>query len=449
MKKLATVLVSLVLTLSLLPAVLSVDVGTGIGIEMETEEFPPLIWLCDHRTVIDDDVEPGRVNGDKVYSAKVETCECIYEQCVTACVAGQASVSFECNGLPCEINFDAQLNVPQLCATYCEEYTLKFSCPIKKGYELIERHNNYAFEGEKLEWIVLVMDKNKIEEVQEVVATLGPSQGAGNDVEVECVELHAWNTPGAQILPSCNARIMEETLKQFDDQTMSYYECTLTVETPESMYAEYYVTVEAIDSKGLSNIMDENEYWFFNPTIALTIDGMLDFGVVRPGTISYSDTILVGNDADIGSGVTLDMFVSGTDFYDPDSSGARCVITNRLKLGNNFVLAGTAARDNVCDIGFQDTDDHLCYYATNGAYSTQNDDRSDAEGYAPIVYGDTFSMDFYNDAELIQANQMGQYWGANFLVPGSEMALTFKLGLPEPCVGDFTDGSIFFWGEAV
>ena len=29
------------------------------------------------------------------------------------------------------------------------------------------------------------------------------------------------------------------------------------------------------------------------------------------------------------------------------------------------------------------------------------------------------------------------------------MALTFRLDLPSPCSGDYTDGSIFFWGEAV
>jgi hypothetical protein len=157
----------------------------------------------------------------------------------------------------------------------------------------------------------------------------------------------------------------------------------------------------------------------------------------------------VENDADPGSGVMLDMFISGTDFYDPMSSGARCVITNRLKLGNNFVAAGLTSNENECDIGFHDTDDHFCYHATSGAYDTQNDPRRDAEGYVPIVYGDTFSPDFYFDAEIIQDGQMGVYFMGNLLTPGAEMALTFKLGLPEPCIGDFTDGSLYFWGEAV
>jgi hypothetical protein len=203
----------------------------------------------------------------------------------------------------------------------------------------------------------------------------------------------------------------------------------------------------------MKTVNDENEYWFFNPEIALSVDGTLDFGIVRPGTIAYSETLLVGNDADDKSGVLLDMFVSGTDFYDPASTGSRCVISNRLKLGNNYAVSSnngaTGVSPNKCDIGFKDGDDHFCYFATSGGYGTNRDPRRDAEGYVPVVYGNAFSRDFYNDAEIIQADRMGAYWGANILAPGAETALTFKLGLPLPCTGDFTDGQIYFWGEAI
>ena len=264
-------------------------------------------------------------------------------------------------------------------------------------------------------------------------------------VEAECLRLNQEIDP-----EECNARIDEEELDEFDPQTMAYYECTFTVERPESMYGEYWVNVESEDSTGLTDQMDENEYWFFNPVIGLYVDGDVDFGIVRPGTISYSDSLLVGNLADYGSGVLMDMFVSGTDFYDPSSSGSRCVITNRLKLGDNYVAPRDDAGNNDCEIGFGDTDDHLCYHATLGAYSTQDDPRNDAEGYIGIVYGDTFSRDFYNDAEIIQSPaKIGPYYVGNILAPGAEMSVTFKLGLPEPCVGDFTDGDIYFWGEAI
>jgi hypothetical protein len=236
---------------------------------------------------------------------------------------------------------------------------------------------------------------------------------------------------------SCNARIQQEYL-EWNPDTMAFFDCTFTVETPQSMYGEYFITVEAMDGTGLMGAMDENEYWFLNPVIALSIDGYLEFDEVRPGTDTYSNTILVGNDADFGSGVMLDMFISGTDFYDSSSSGTRCPTTNQLSL--------KAFR----------------YFATSGAYSSYDDkgnDRDvDDEGYVEINYGNVFSNvgnsnNFYDSHEILQAGggYMGKNVGynANVLSPGAEMALTFKLSLPEPCNGDFDTGSIFFWGEAI
>ncbi len=291
--------------------------------------------------------------------------------------------------------------------------------------ELVERINNYAFEGEQISWKVLVMDKNGIEKIEDVFATVGSVQGAGNDIEVNCKR-----AGGQGIEDSCNARILEEDVT-WNSELMDYYTCTLTVETPDSMYGEYWITVEATDLDGESGTMDENEYWFLNPVIALSMDGYLEFDNVRPGTDSYSSTLLVGNDADAGSGVLLDMFISGTDFYDTASSGAMCPDTNQLSL------------------------DAFRYYATNGAASTEDDTRSDNEGYNPIEYGIGFNdpNPFYGNNEIIQNDPMnmlgGNYWSSNVLTPGSEMALTFKLSLPEPCNGDFDSGSINFWGEAI
>jgi len=371
MKNILTLLVASLLVLSAVPAVLAVSTSTGIDVDVTTEDFEPLVFMCDHRMVLDDAVEPGRVSND--------------------------------------------------------------------GEFMVERINNYAFEGEQISWKVLVFDKNGIEKVSDVFATIGSSQGSGNDIEANC-KLDRIVQPREELYESCNARILEEELQNAPENTAAYYTCTLTVETAESMFGEFWVTVEAMDLDGLSGTMDENEYWFFNPVVALTIDGELAFDNVRPGTQSYSDTILVGNDADAGSGVMLDMFIAGTDFYDSSSSGAKCPSTNQLELGN------------------------FRYFATNGAYSTQNDfavggrgaggadNRNvDAEGYVNIGYGDGFNdpSPFYNGFEILQQQPQGPYWVANILAPGAEMALTFKLSLPEPCNGDFDTGSISFWGEAI
>lgn len=364
MKRSTAVLAAIVMVFAIIP-VTAVDIGTGIGVNIETEKFKPLVWMCDHRIVYDDNVELGRI-----------------------CTPDD----------PCELR---------------------------------ERIENYAFEGEQIHWEVLIMDKNGIEKVKDTFITVGSSQGIGNDIEANC-KLHHVLVQGETIGPLCNARIQEEWLTTATANTMAYYDCTLTVETPESMHGEYWVTVEVEDLDGLSSTMDENEFWFFNPEIGLAIDGQLSFDEVRPGSFAYSETITVGNDAESDSegysGVLLDMFITGTDFYDSSSSGAKCPDTNQLALTQ------------------------FDYYATNGAYGSQLDPRAagDDEKYAPICYGDKFQTSMYDECEIIQGPKLtGGYYAGNVLSPGAEISMTFRLDLPEPCNGDFDTGQLFFWGEAV
>ena len=354
MKKLYSLLVMALLMFSVIPVVMAADSGAQpVPVDVGTEDFAPLVWMCDSRAVCDDQVEPG---------------------------------------------------------------TNPSSC-------LKEREQNYAFTGEQISWTVLVMDKNGINKVEDVYGTVGyDNQGAENPIEVNCVPIDK-----SGIAESCNARILEEKITEFNPLVMKYYKCTLTVEP--DMSGDAWITVEATDLDGEVGTMAENEYWYLNPIIALTIDGDLAFDNVRPGTSSYSDTLLVGNDADYGSGVRLEMYIAGTDFYDSSSSGAMCPSTNQLSL------------------------DNFRYFATNGYYSTMNVGgigpfSADAEGYMGIPHGERITQakeiigtEMYKPSI---SNNIG-----NVLTPGSEMALTFRLDLPEPCNGDFDTGSIYFWGEAI
>jgi hypothetical protein len=346
----------LVMSVLILPGVLAVSVGSGVGVDIVTEDFVPQVWQCDDRVVMDDGTEPGRISLD--------------------------------------------------------------------GKEMVERINNYAFEGEQIQWNVLVMDKNGIEKISDVYGTL---DGA---IEVNC----DFISVATYVDDDCNARILEEELTGLDlSQVAAYYQCTLTVETPYSMYGEYVLTVEAEDLDGEIGMMAESEYWFLNPEISLGIDGGLVFEDVRPGTSSYSDLVIITNEADEGSGVVLDMFISGTDFYDSSSSGAMCGTTNSLLLEN------------------------FAYYVVNGAYSSRDDagvgrlTNLNGEGYTQINYGVGFNdpNPFYNRHEILQAQPQGPYWAANVLAPGADLAMTFRLNLPEPCNGDFDSGQIYFWGEAI
>ncbi len=305
------------------------------------------------------------------------------------------------------------------------------------GEKLVERRNNYAFTGEQIEWNVLVWDKNGREKIKDTFVAISPDRpnGRNNDeggetdedfIEANCDETAFGD--GQELPESCNARFHEEEITTFDQDTMRGYKCKVTVEPQH--HGENWIFAEAVDLDGNSDVADEEEFWFLNPEIALTIDGSLDFGKTTPGTVSYSEPLLVGNDAEPGSGVLLDMFLAGTDWYDPDNSGAKCPDSNVLKLAN------------------------FRYYATSGAYDTKFNPGSDAEGYDSIPYIDfdptrgTFGASIIDGATDVFGYPLG-----NVLSPGSEVAVTFKLALPEPCNGNFqADGEttgMFFWGEAV
>ncbi|MFC1768996.1 hypothetical protein ACFLZX_04500, partial [Nanoarchaeota archaeon] len=164
---------------------------------------------------------------------------------------------------------------------------------------------------------------------------------------------------------------------------------------------------------------------------------------------------------------------------DPASSGAKCPTMNRLRLntggpapiyniGNAVAWVRTPQTDCsgydpvIHDLSVETEVDFLCYYATNGDYHTGRDNtRDDIEGYVGIPYE---TGDENNRAPIISGNnpieeivQIGfglpwgvhTYFAGNIISPGDEIAITFRLVLPEPCNGDFSDGQIYFWGTAV
>ncbi len=292
------------------------------------------------------------------------------------------------------------------------------------------RTNNYAFEGEKVAWSVLVYDRNGIDTVLDPVVTVGSTQTTGNGEEALC-DVAAVQPGDGDPIPEFNVRDGPDLL-DFDIDLMRLYDCELTVESPASMAGQFWVSVEVEDSSGESNIATQNEFWFFNPTIALVLEGdPITFGTVRPGATSYSGTLTIENEAEEGSGVLLEMFLSGSDFTDPGAGPSKCPTTNELELENFRYLAVSGAHSSALENAAGDGD------------------AIDDEGYDDIPNGATITAsreiiggdDYLGDGDLREAG--------NVLAPGAEVSVTFKLNLPSPCVGDFTDGSLLFWAEAV
>jgi hypothetical protein len=216
---------------------------------------------------------------------------------------------------------------------------------------------------------------------------------------------------------------------ELDNTNMAWYTCKLTIETPATMHGEYFASAYVFDSLGYNSNFSENELWFLNPIIALGIDGTIDFGSMSPGETKKSGVVTLTNNAEVGSGVLLDMFIAGTDFYSP-SGAAACPDSNVLRLTN------------------------MKYYAVGGAYNTCSNAGTDGECYDNIpYYVDGAGSPNNNNMQRIineTSEAFGVYPAGNMLSPGADLSLIFKLSLPSPCIGGpFTDGQIRFFGEAI
>ncbi|MBT4859083.1 hypothetical protein HON49_07990 [archaeon] len=306
------------------------------------------------------------------------------------------------------------------------------------GEELIERIENYAFEGEQIHWEVLVWSDNGKETIADVAVSL-EKLGVG-DIEIEsnCREIDRGEDDTNTGLPY---EIYDgEELIYWNEDTMKWFNCTLTVETPMSMHGEHKVIAYVIDTHNFIGLSDEVEQWYLNPVISLGVSGDIRFKNLRPGATDISESVRITNNAEIGSGVLLDLFIAGTDFYDSAHAGTMCPNSNVLELSN------------------------FKYYASNGAYNTCEHlgadgitatlDDADAQCYVGIPYyvdgaGDLGNNNFQRIIDDTNFG-FGVYPAGNVLSPGADMILNFKLRLPEPCTTEsFTQGQIKFFGEAI
>ncbi|MEK6879329.1 MAG: hypothetical protein AABY22_06960 [Nanoarchaeota archaeon] len=361
----------------------SVSVGTGVNSELEIEETisPPEIILCGNISMFDDYTEPWRNAGR--------------------------------NG-----------NEP-----------------------LVERINHNAFEGEQFIFTALITDEDGINNVKDVYVTVGDSPIQGNELEVNC------NTDELSIInetiidPSCNLDEDSdfEINDSLDSETQDYYLCVFTVETPESLYGLKYIGAEATDYNNLVDyIQIDQTPWYLNPIIALSVEGDIDFDNAKAGRDSYSPKITITNMADEGSGVIMDMFLSGTDFYNITEITDSC--PTNLKLENFRYFA-----ENLMN-GYTSRDDLLIDTINENTILRDKDN----EDYISIDYGIGFNNPepFYENTEVIQAEpnifNTGYGYNANILYPGEKMEVKFKFRTPSECRNSGRyNGLFYFWGENI
>lgn len=353
-------------------------------------------------------------------------------------------------GYDIDFNLEATPEYPQIVkcgnTTYLDDNTEPGRVSMG-GEPLVEREDyyiladgentstRYMFEGEQIHWNALVVERNGISKIDEVYVTIGSTKGPGNDVEVNCRHL----SEEAINFDSCNVNQLNGNYTSFDSNIMKYYDCTFTVETSDSMYGQYWIVPEVMDVDGQRRVINESELFYLNPVISISINDTVRFNNLTIGKTSYSNEIEVKNNADAGSGVKLDMFISGTNFYTTNGADVGC-----------------SPEENRLNLSF------FRYYAENGIYSTTNDleigrigglaREKDSEGYVNMDYGFGFNNPnvFYDGFEMIQDGQNGAYYDGNEIGIGESVKIKFKLNVPaDICSSTFDAGEIYLWAEAI
>ncbi|MDD5193632.1 MAG: hypothetical protein PHF67_03530 [Candidatus Nanoarchaeia archaeon] len=473
MKKII-ILMAILMMFSAMPMAFAAGDGGSVHGGIEVEEFEPLVFQCGGRVILDDDVQPGRITGEGDVMAERN------QQYLFDGERYQVDVLvFDKNKIESddvELILEGERRTFSSCVAVCRDianreittYTTEETC-IANGVCLASStyQNQQACISAGGTWVDGVCLAPSFTNRDSCLAATGV--WVLNTWTPACIDTpeEIFTPSPINCIPStstsvtgCNIRIDEEAITTFDAKTMKRYTCFIDILDSERMYGLHWLKVRA--TSGFSG--EEGEYaeiarWFINPTISLSVDGDLDFSDARPGTASYR-TVLLENTAE--GGVLLDMFITGKDWP---------AVTDGAELGRCLLVDANGANHvpttyvNYLPLGA------FRYYAENGAFSTRDDagtegglfgpynpgfDRdSDPEGYVNInkQLNAGFEEAMFDDAEIIQANQLGPYYMANILYPNSAgMSVTFKLTLPEPCYGEYdspSDGSIFFWAEAI
>ena len=322
----------------------------------------------------------------------------------------------------------------------------KYSCEIEDAdfsRYVLEERMNYVFEGENIDYYVVVRDEDGIseddlvqlvadEEVVGACASVDPESQCENDLDSDAFGIE-YNSDTDQLF-ICSLIVPDNDYNndgQVDTWADGEKESSIVVTDDESdVSCDIAVVLEDV----------ETDLLFFNPDLSLTVvdAGQIDFGSVAPGGTATSNSIYLRNSAEEDSGVIMDIYIASDDYFtDPDNPYAVCPTGNGIRY------------------------DRFSYYATKGALNSgannalfeglgAGDGEPDREDDICEARGDEFTpLPSHSGHIEDMCRVINWRKGASLLTEGSEMSIRFRLDVPETCVGSFDQGQFHFKGRVV
>jgi len=301
--------------------------------------------------------------------------------------------------------------------------------PSHPGINIFDyRTSLYAFTGEQIEYIVVVRDPNGVDDIGFLKARV-------NELD---------ETLGTQVPFSRVSDRDCDGLGRLDPATDKAFRILITVEP--LWYDDTEVVLAAYNSNNERTDATHSENWFFNPAISLQVgtsddDSIhfepLPYGADTPAerTVHSVNKIKVKNVAE--GGANLWMFVAGTNLYDP-LGASLCPDTNYI-----FIESKDFNGDGTDELAH-----HLMQYRGWSGTNWQM-----GEGWNDLyIYN---LEEPCNIATCYGGTPVpaGVFHGGtpldNILTNQGTLEIEFKLTYPMPCIGSFSQGTIYIFGKVI
>jgi len=286
------------------------------------------------------------------------------------------------------------------------------------------RTSLYAFTGEQISYVVIVRDPNGALDTGFVKAIVGGQE--------EVLANPCTTALCDGYTASCDG------MGKFNPLTDKAFHVLISVEP--QWYGDTKVVLSAYNSMNQATEATHNENWFFNPAISISVttsDGMpihfeqMPYGADTPEerTVHSLNKIKVKNTAE--GGVNMWMFVGGTDLYDP-TGASKCPDTNYIGIEKPYGVGGAHTMQYRGWSGTQWTswdgwNDMWKYDQNQGCTIAK------CYGATAVPYGDASTPEYLQ----------------NVLTNQGTLEIEFKLTYPMPCIGTFSQGTIYVFGKAV
>ncbi|MBI2675047.1 MAG: hypothetical protein HYX24_01205 [Candidatus Aenigmarchaeota archaeon] len=324
------------------------------------------------------------------------------------------------------------------------------------------RPGSYAFNGEQIEFLVIVRDPNGAIDIGQAYVQVNGS------LQLVCSPeaLPADNTSTTEredtcngLRPTGNSNLTNGIL---DNQTDKAFRCTYTVE-PTNPDTPSNVSVGVRDASNIITSSIYSEHWIFNPTVSIDVrssDGQsILFEDAMPGEFAHSlNRIFVENTA---NKVALWVFIAMTDLFST-SGPVLCPDTNKLDVegssANNLTGVYYRARSGTLQTnlpsGFGDPAFPGDNPAEGWAHITNPNTNFDCSYLSILTLGTCSGGRPLFDASFLQPGLPFQLtgWANNVLLPTGLAEVEFKILFPKPCIGNFDDtanNQILVYGKPI